>query len=130
MMPWTSDELHAVGTAEELDLAVARADGTLRRPVTIWVVRHEQDLYIRSWRGRTSGWYRGVQQHGEGHVHAGGVEKDVLLVAAGDAVNDAVDAAYQAKYQRYLDTYVPPMLSSQARETTLRLVPREAHGEE
>ncbi|MFB4262491.1 DUF2255 family protein [Nonomuraea sp. GTA35] len=39
MTEWTGDELAAIGDAEELGLASRRADGTLRRPVTMWVVR-------------------------------------------------------------------------------------------
>ncbi|MEV1171703.1 hypothetical protein [Nonomuraea sp. NPDC049784] len=35
MAAWTSDELTAIGDAEELDLASRRDDGTLRRPATI-----------------------------------------------------------------------------------------------
>ena len=36
---WTSDELTKIGTAEELRIASLRRDGTLRKPVIIWVVR-------------------------------------------------------------------------------------------
>jgi hypothetical protein len=43
-----------IGRAEELEIASARRDGTLRQPVTIWVVRHGDDLYVRSVNGRTS----------------------------------------------------------------------------
>ena len=39
MRTW-SDELSEIAASEELELASARRDGTLRRPVTIWVVRH------------------------------------------------------------------------------------------
>jgi hypothetical protein len=39
MTAWTSDELTKIGTAEELKLASVRRDGTLRNPVTMWVVR-------------------------------------------------------------------------------------------
>jgi hypothetical protein len=38
MTAWTSEELTAIGTAEELELAALRRDGELRNPVTIWVV--------------------------------------------------------------------------------------------
>jgi hypothetical protein len=38
MSTWTSDELSRIGATEELQLASARRDGTLRKPVTIWVV--------------------------------------------------------------------------------------------
>lgn len=52
MSTWTSDELRRVGEAEELRIAPRRHDGTLRKPVTIWVVRVGDDLYVRSYRGR------------------------------------------------------------------------------
>ena len=46
MSRWTSDELDKIGAAEELQIASVRRDGTLRKPVTIWVVRHGDDLYV------------------------------------------------------------------------------------
>ena len=124
MATWTDDELGRIGEAEELQIAPLRRDGSIRKAVTIWVVRHGDDLYVRSWKGRFSAWFRGAQSRHEGHISAGGVEKDVLFVEAGEDVNDAVDAAYRNKYRRYADTYVPPMLSPDARATTLRLVPQ------
>jgi hypothetical protein len=48
---WTSDELDKIANADELRIATKRPDGTLRSPVPIWVVRHGDDLYIRSYRG-------------------------------------------------------------------------------
>ena len=48
MTNWTDDELRRVGGATELELASARADGTLRPPVTMWVVRAADELYVRS----------------------------------------------------------------------------------
>ena len=39
MITWTSDELDKIGTAEELEIASLGTDGTLTKPVTIWVVR-------------------------------------------------------------------------------------------
>src|SRR5262245_9737260 len=59
-----------------------RPDGTLRKPVTIWVVRLGNELYVRSGYGRTSTWFRGTQDRHEGHIHAGGVDKDVRFVEA------------------------------------------------
>ena len=124
MTAWTSDELAKIGNAEELELASRRRDGSLRKPVTIWVVRHGDDLYVRSWRGRGGAWFRAAQASHEGRIRAGGVEKDVTFVEETDpGINDQIDAAYQAKYRRY-SSYVPPMISPQARATTLKLVPR------
>ena len=60
MTAWTSEELKKIGAAEELQIAFLRGDGTLRKLMTIWVVRLGDDLYVRSVNGRTSGWFRGV----------------------------------------------------------------------
>ena len=124
MTTWTSDELDKIAAAEELQIAPLRRDGTLRNPVTVWVVHHGDDLYVRSWRGRTAAWYRAAQVRNEGRIQAGGVEKDVTFVDADPDINDAIDAAYRTKYHRYSDSYVRPMISPQARATTLKLVPR------
>ena len=123
MTAWTNDELTRIGTAEELEIAPRRTDGTLRSPVTIWVVRVGDDLYVRSVNGRGSSWFRGAQTRHEARIRAGGVEKDVLLVETDDG-NDAIDAAYRTKYRRYAATYVTPMVSPEAQPATLKLVPR------
>jgi hypothetical protein len=124
MSEWMRDELDRIGAAEELQLASVREDGTLRKPVTIWVVRHGDGLYVRSVYGPTSHWFRGAQVRHEGHIHAGGVEKDVRFVETGDDVSDAVDEAYRSKYRRYPASIVDPMLTPEVRTTTLELVPR------
>lgn len=54
MTTWTSDELNKIGTAEELQIASLQRDGTLQKPVIIWVVRVGDDLYVRPIYGRTS----------------------------------------------------------------------------
>jgi hypothetical protein len=41
----------------------------------------------------------------------------------GPSINDQIDAAYHVKYRRY-PSYVPPMVSPEARASTLKLVPR------
>ena len=124
MSEWTNDELDNIASAEELELASARRDGSLRNAVTIWVVRHGDDLYVRSVNGRTAGWFRGTQVRHEGRIWAGGVEKDVTFVDAGDEVNDQVDAAYRAKYRRYAASIINSVVSPEARSATIKLVPR------
>jgi hypothetical protein len=122
---WTSDQLTAIGNADELQIAPRRDDGQLRKPVTIWVVRDGDDLYVRSYRGVGAAWFRGAQLRHEGHVRAGGVDQDVTFAAETDpGVNDLLDAAYRAKYSRYGGSYVDAMVAAGARATTLKLVPR------
>ncbi len=124
MPTWTSDELNKIEAAEELQIAPLRSDGTLRNPVTIWVVRIGDDIYVRSYRGPGGAWFRAAQSLHQGHIQAGTVAKDVTFVDESDLViGDKIDAAYRTKYGRYPE-YVAPMLTAEARSTTLKLVPR------
>jgi hypothetical protein len=125
MTTWMSDELNKIGTAEELEVASRRRDGTLRNPVTIWVVRLGDDLYVRAVNGRNSAWFRGVQVRHEGHIQAGGVDKDVTFVEeATPDLNDQIDAAYRTKYRRYAASIISSIVSPEARAATIKLVPR------
>ncbi len=128
MTTWTEGELTKIGTAEELQIASQRGDGTLRNPVTIWVVRLGDDLYVRSVDGRTSAWFRGTQVSHVGHIQAGGVDKDVTFVEVDDTdTNGQIDAAYRTKYRRYAANIVNSTLTPQARAATIKLVPRLNH---
>ncbi len=125
MITWTSNELNKIGKAEELQIASLRLDGTLRNPVIIWVVRLGDDLYVRSVNGRTSAWFRGVQTRYEGHIRAGGVDKDVTFVEEPDSnIHDQIDAAYSTKYRRYAASIISHITSPGARSATIKLVPR------
>ena len=126
MTAWTADELQRIGTAEELQIASLRSNGTLRSPLTIWVVRLDDDLYVRSVNGRTGAWFRGAQARRAGRIWAGGIEKDVAFVEEPDAaVNARIDAAYRSKYYHY-PTSVSHIISPAARLATIKLAPRPA----
>jgi len=120
----TSTELGKIGRTDELEIQSRRRDGTLRTPVTIWVARVGDDLFVRSVNGRESGWFRGTQERHEGRIKAGGVKKDVTFEDADPSVNEDVDRAYREKYRRYAASIVKTVLTPQARAATLRLVPR------
>ena len=124
MAQWTSDQLDKVGRAEEVQIASVRGDGALSKPVTVWAVRHRDDVFVRSVRGRSARWFRGTQERHEGRIRAGGVQQDVAFVDAGRDLDDEVDAAYRAKYRRYSGSILNSVLTPEARSTTTRLVPR------
>ena len=124
MTAWTNDALEKIGAADELQLASRRENGTLRKPVTIWVVRRSEDLYVRAFKGRTSPWFRATRARGEGQIQAGGMQKDVAFVDPDQSIGDALDAEYQSKYGRYGARYVDPMLSAEARAATIKLIPQ------
>jgi hypothetical protein len=124
MNSWSSDELNIIGKAEELQIASMRSDGTLRKPVIIWVVRLDDDVYVRCVNGRDGAWFRGALGRHEGRIWAGGVEKDVAFVEENDpAVDDKIDTEYLRKYGRY-PQYVAPMVTAKVRAATIRLAPR------
>jgi hypothetical protein len=61
MTRWTGDELKKIEAADELEIASLRSGGTLGSQRTIWVVRVDDDLYVRSVNG-ASDWFRGTQR--------------------------------------------------------------------
>lgn len=124
MAVWSDDELTHVGAAEELGLASRRTDGTLRPYVTMWVVRVGDDLFVRSAYGPDNPWYQRAMTSGTGRVRAGGVERDVTFADIPSDAHPAIDAAYHAKYDRYGSKIVGTVVGPDARDVTVRLVPR------
>ncbi|MEU1417986.1 DUF2255 family protein [Streptomyces sp. NPDC005731] len=123
MTHWNGTDLEKIGAAEELDLQSTRVDGTLRDPVTMWVVSAGGRLYVRSVKGTAGSWYRGTQSRRQGRIEAGGVTRDVTFHEAAPGEYADVDAAYRDKYGRYT-TIVEHVLTDQARTSTLCLKPR------
>lgn len=123
MANWTPQQLDRIGSAEELQIASRRSDGTLRPFVTIWVVRVGDDIYVRSAYGASNPWFRRALASGIGRIRAGGVESDVIFADAAAGAHAAIDAAYHAKYDRYGPAIVGTVVGPSVVETTLRLVP-------
>jgi hypothetical protein len=121
MTAWTDEQLAGIGGADELRIAPRRPDGTLKSSRIIWVVRHVDDLYVRSVNGADGHWFRGVQAMHAGHITVGDVDADVLLEDADHGLNNAIDEEYRRKYGR-TSTAVDHITSEQARATTMRLV--------
>ncbi len=116
---WTDEQLDALGPPAAIDVTPQRGDRTAGRSATIWIVRVDDNLYIRSYRGAEGGWYRAARRSGRGRVNAAAAGYDVVLEPAPDVDQAAVDAAYRAKYGRA--SYVDAMVTDAAAATTLRL---------
>jgi hypothetical protein len=83
-----------------------------------------EDLYVRSVNGRTSAWFRSVQALHEGHIRAGGVDKDVSFVEEVEpSIQEQIDAVYRTKYRRYAGNILNSVLTPKARAATIKLVP-------
>ena len=120
---WDADELDRIGAADELQLASRRSDGTLRPYVTMWVVRLDDHLYVRSAGGPDRPWYRHTLASGTGRIRAGGTEADVGFGRSGGTVEGDIDAAYHSKYDRYGAGIVGHVVGPEAHSVTIRLVP-------
>lgn len=123
MSGWSEEELAAIGRADEIRVASLRPDGTLRGFVTIWSVRVEAGVYVRSAHGLDNPWYRRAVKSGRGRVQARGVERDVVFEAPEPEVAEAVTAAYHAKYDRYGPAIVGTVVTAEAVRSTLRVEP-------
>jgi hypothetical protein len=128
MTAWPPEELERIGRADDLRIAVKRADGTLRRWVPIWVVDVGGQAYVRTWYRRDDGWFGHVLDSRRARIRVPGLEVDVTVedVGAGKAgLRADVDATYRAKYGRYGGTSVDRMVTDDAAASTLRLVPEQ-----
>jgi hypothetical protein len=124
MTAWTEEELERIGEAQELQLASERPDGTLRPYVTMWVVRVDDEVYVRSAYGANNPWFRRAKASGVGRIRAGGVERDVTFAEPAPDVHPDIDATYRGKYDRYGPAIVGTVVGSLARPVTIRLMPR------
>ena len=122
-MSWTPEQLALVDAVGELEIAVRRADGTLRPWTPIWAVHVDADVYVRTWHRRDTGWFGLALNTSRARVRVPGVEVDVDVedVGVGPAgVRAGVDDAYRAKYGGGGST--DRMIGNEAAATTLRLV--------
>src|SRR5579872_3791850 len=110
MHTWTTDELAKINASDELELSTLGQDDKLRNPVTIWVIRLRNDLYVRAVKGPTGLWYRHALERHMGHIEAGGVGKDVTFVEADKDSKNDIDTMYKSKYDRYGDNIVGSVL--------------------
>ena len=110
--------------ADELRIASRRADGSLRRFITIWAVRDGDDLYVRSAHGYDNPWFQRALHSGRGRIEAGGIERDVSFAVPEPDAAARVTAAYHAKYDRYGPSIVGTVVSPEAERASLRVEPR------
>jgi hypothetical protein len=119
---WNPNELRHISAARELEIAGKRADGTLRPWVPIWVVAVGDQVYVRTWYRRDTGWFGRVLSSGQARIRVPGLETDVAVedVGAGSPeFRSGVDLAYRTKYGPTGGT--ERMITAEAAAATLRL---------
>jgi hypothetical protein len=123
MANWTAQELERIAETDDLEISSKRADDTYRPFVPIWVVRVGNDLYVRSYKGRDSGWYRHALAAGTGRIRAAGIERDATFMEPGTELAMEIDEAYRTKYSRFGRSFIDPMIAAPARGAALRIDP-------
>jgi hypothetical protein len=125
---WTPDDVRRIDSADELQIAARRTDGTLRRWVPIWVVCVDEQVYVRTWYRRNTGWFAHVLDSHRACIRVPGLESDVSVEDVGtrsERLRADVDTAYRTKYARYGTSTIEQMVSPAAAATTLRLTPEQ-----
>ncbi len=116
-----AEGLHHLEDVEEIRIGFRRPDGSTRS-VPIWVVRVDDDIYVRSVRGPEGGWYRRLRANPDGEVRDGEHRHRVHAEPVTDvATLDEVTRAYGTKYGA--SPFVRPLLGGRSVDATLRLDP-------
>jgi hypothetical protein len=121
---WSPDELQRIGSAQELEIAVKCADGTVRRWVLIWVVCVGDQVYVRTWYRRETGWFGHVLDSRQARIRVPGLEADVAVADIGGGpaqLRADIDAAYRTKYGSSGSSSVDAMGAGAAAAATLQL---------
>ncbi len=121
---WSAEQLDRISRSGELQIASHRADGALRTSVPIWVVCVDDEVYVRTWYRRTTGWFGHVVDVPQARIRVPGLETDVIIADVGGAAPElraSVDAAYRTKYG---PSGHQSMVTNDAAATTLRLDPQ------
>lgn len=115
---WTTEDLRFLAAARELQIAVPHADGRPGAWTPIWVVVADDEVFVRTWQRRSSGWYGRAVRTSRARIRVADQSVDVIVTVSGDTDGDAVDAAYRAKYGA---AGARSMISAEAAASTLRL---------
>ncbi len=120
---WPTARITEFDSTDELGLVIGRVGHDILR-LPVWVVTVDGAVYVRSYRGVTSVWFRRVQADADQAVTLAGRDIPVRFenVDRLDHVNHAIDAAFARKYARF--DYVTAMSEPAAVEATLRILPR------
>jgi hypothetical protein len=124
MSSWSKEELRKIAETDDLHISPFREDGvTYGTPTWIWSVAVDGNLYVRAYNGTYSSWYQAATKQKAGRIAAGGLTKEVAFETDEGQIDDHIDDAYRAKY--HWSPYLKPMISTQARSATVRIVPRD-----
>jgi hypothetical protein len=119
-LTFSKDTIALLDRSNEVDIETRSPKGTMHS-VPIWVVVDGDDVFIRTYRGPTSRWYREILAS-PGALVVNAKRIPVRAVAAADSASvKRTSDAYRKKYRKgsSLDSMLVPLVLP----TTLRLEP-------
>ena len=118
-----ADVRDRLAQAEEIEIDVPRTEASASiRPTTIWVVVVDENVYVRSWKGKAGRWYQRISKDPQATVYVDGHPIPVRAIPVTDAATIAqVSDGYRRKY--FEDPFMRSMLRDEILPTTLRLEP-------
>ena len=120
-MSFSVEDRALLERAEEVEVET-QAPGKEPRRTVIWVVVDGEDVFIRTFKGAGSRWYRDVEANPAVAIHVDGKRLPVSAIAATDPDSiDRANAGYLAKYSG--DPAAKAMVRPEVLDTTLRLEP-------
>jgi hypothetical protein len=122
-MSWASTDLAAIDGAQEIVLLMHR-EGRDDLRVPVWPIVVGEQVFVRSWLGAESKWFRRALADAAQAIEVGGRGIPVSYEPVGDHHELAIAEGYRTKYARTDEEYIEAMIAPLAVETTVRLSPR------
>lgn len=120
-MSFSAEELALLERAEEVEIETQAPDQPARRTV-VWVVVDEGDVFVRTYKGPDSRWFRDTLANPAVALHVDGRRLAATAIPATDPDSiERTSAGYNRKYAT--DPATPAMLAPNVTGTTLRLEP-------
>ncbi len=120
-MPFEPESLERLARAKTIRFETQAPEGPVHRTI-IWVVVHEDRVFVRSWRGTTARWYREALANPAVAIHVGGDRLPATAIPAADP--DSIERCSLALREKYAgDPSTDSMVRADILETTLRLEP-------
>ena len=120
-MSFSSEDLALLDAADEVEIETQAPDKEARRTV-VWVVVDGDEVFVRTYRGAGSRWFRDIGQNPAVAIHVGGKRLSASAIAATDPDSiERTSAGYKRKYSG--DPATKAMLKPEVLDTTLRLEP-------
>jgi hypothetical protein len=119
-MSFATDDLRRLAAAHEIDIETQAPDGPIHR-TTVWVVVDDDEVFVRTYLGPESRWYREALANPAVAIHVDGRRLAATAIPANDPDTiERVSAGFRAKYRPGASTNA---MATQFLDTTLRLEP-------